>query len=232
MDAAVRRVLVYGDSLTFGSVPVEWVIPTTRYPRHQRWPGILGEQLGPGFEVIEEGLGGRTTDVDDPLDPTRLNGATHLPAILASHLPLDLVVIMLGTNDLKHYFDREPEDIALGIGRLVDVCQKSDRVVGLEYAAPRVLVVAPPPLAEITNPWAVRLFAGGAEKSRRLGEVMRDMTSFWGVPMLDAAHIITTDGVDGIHFTKDNNAALGKAVAVVVAELLGQPDTRWGEDSA
>lgn len=231
MDAATRRVLVYGDSLTFGSVPVEWVVPTTRYGRNQRWPGILCEQLGPGFEIIEEGLGGRTTDVDDPLDPLRLNGATHLPAILASHLPLDLVVIMLGTNDLKHYFKREPEDIALGVGRLIDICQRSDRVVGLEYPAPKVLVVAPPPLAEITNCWAVRLFEDGAEKSRRLGEVMRDMTSFWGVPMLDAGEFVSTDGVDGIHFTAENNAALGKAVAVAVAELLGHPAAPWSEDS-
>ncbi|MGI5459212.1 SGNH/GDSL hydrolase family protein [Streptomyces sp. CA-249302] len=220
MEAEPRRVLVYGDSLTFGAVPVERVIPTTRYPRDQRWTGVLGAQLGPGYEIVEEGLGGRTTDVDDPLDPVRLNGAAHLPTILASHIPLDLVVIMLGTNDFKWYFHREPEDIALGVGRLIDICASSDRIVGTLYPAPQVLLVAPPPLGDITNPWAARLFEGGLEKSRGYAQALRDLASFLGIRMVDAGEFFTTDGADGIHFTAENNLALGKAVAAAVREIL------------
>jgi lysophospholipase L1-like esterase len=220
MRTEPRRVLVYGDSLTYGSVPVERVVPTTRYSRDQRWTGVLGARLGPGYEIIEEGLGGRTTDVDDRLDPLRLNGATHLPAILASHLPLDLVVIMLGTNDFKWYFERQPEDIAVGVGRLIGICEASDRIVGTVYPAPQVLVIAPPPLGHISNPWAARLFAGGLEKSKRYGGALRDLTSFLGARFLDAAEFLTTDGVDGIHFTRQNNAALGTAVAAAVGDVF------------
>ena len=88
--------------------------PHTRFPRDVRWTGVLAETLGGDYVVIEEGLSARTTNVDDPTDP-RLNGAAHLPITLASHLPLDLVVLMLGTNDTKAYFHRTPFDIATGM---------------------------------------------------------------------------------------------------------------------
>jgi len=79
---------------------------------------VLAAQLGDGFDIIEEGLSGRTTDVDDPTDP-RLNGSTYLPSALASHLPLDLVIVMLGTNDTKSYFHRTPFEIAMGMAKLL-----------------------------------------------------------------------------------------------------------------
>jgi len=103
--AEKRRILCYGDSLTWGWVPMDNAVPTHRYPFEQRWTGVMAAELGDGYEIVEEALSGRTTAVDDPTDP-RLNGASYLPSALASHLPLDLVIILLGSNDTEVYFDR------------------------------------------------------------------------------------------------------------------------------
>src|ERR1700750_1283342 len=92
-----KRVLCFGDSLTWGWIPVAEGMPTQRYPRDVRWTGVLADRLGEGYEVIEEGLSARTTNVDDPTDP-RLNAGAYLPGSLASHLPLDLVILLLGTT--------------------------------------------------------------------------------------------------------------------------------------
>ena len=118
-------------------------MPTTRYPFEQRWTGVLAAQLGEGFEIIEEGLSGRTTDLDDPADP-RLNGSAYLPSALASHLPLDLVILQLGTNDTKTYFHRSAYDIAFGMSKLLVQVGTSAGGVGTAYPAPKALVIAPP----------------------------------------------------------------------------------------
>lgn len=138
-----KRILCFGDSLTWGWVPVADGMPTERFPRDKRWTGVLADRLGDGYTVVEEGLSARTTNADDPTDP-RLNGAAYLPSCLASHLPLDLVILMLGTNDTKAYFRRTPLDIAMGMSVLVTQVLTSAGGVGTGYPAPKVLVVAPP----------------------------------------------------------------------------------------
>ncbi len=140
--AEKRSILCFGDSLTWGWIPVKESAPTLRYPYEQRWTGAMAAKLGDGYRIIEEGLSARTTSLDDPNDP-RLNGSAYLPAALASHLPLDLVIIMLGTNDTKSYFHRTPYEIANGMGKLVSQVLTSAGGVGTSYLAPKVLVVAP-----------------------------------------------------------------------------------------
>lgn len=218
--ADTRRILFYGDSLTWGWVPIPEVVPTTRYPRHERITGVLEAELGDGWEIVEEALSGRTTNVDDPIDP-RLNGAAYLPAAIASHLPLDLVVILLGTNDTKTYFDRSPFDIATGIATLIGIVQVSEGGVGTAYPAPEVLVVAPPPLGDVTDPWHGRLFAGGKEKSEQFGELFGAACTTFGAHFLDAGPVTTTEGADGIHFSPGNNRDVGTAIAGKVREILG-----------
>jgi lysophospholipase L1-like esterase len=216
---AAQRILCYGDSLTWGWVPVEGAHPSSRYPREQRWTGIMADELGDGYEVVEEALSGRTTTADDPLDP-RLNGASYLPAALASHMPLDLVVLMLGTNDTKAYFHRTPFDIAVGAATLLDQVASSAGGAGTTYPAPSVLLVAPPRLGRPPHPWFAQLFAGGEEKTAELARHYRALAAFTGVPFFDAGEVLTTDGVDGVHFTAENNAALGRALAQEVRALL------------
>ncbi|KUI26435.1 SGNH/GDSL hydrolase family protein [Mycobacterium sp. GA-2829] len=216
---AAKRVLCFGDSLTWGWVPVEDGVPTERYPRDVRWTGVLADELGADYTVIEEGLSARTTNADDPSDP-RLNGAAYLPACLASHLPLDLVILMLGTNDTKAYFHREPLDIAMGMGILINHVLTAAGGVGTVYPAPRVLVVSPPPLATIPHPWFDLIFAGGQEKTDALATAYSALASHMKVDFFDAGSVISTDGVDGIHFTEQNNRDLGVALAQKVGALL------------
>jgi lysophospholipase L1-like esterase len=92
-------IVVFGDSNTWGSDPATG----GRLPRARRWPNVLQRELGPDFEVIAEGLRGRTTVHDDPIEPYR-SGADALPSCLMSHAPVDLVILALGCNDLRSAF--------------------------------------------------------------------------------------------------------------------------------
>jgi lysophospholipase L1-like esterase len=214
-----KSVLCFGDSLTWGWVPATETSPTERFSPKTRWTGVLAEQLGGDYRVIEEGLSARTTNVEDPTDP-RLNGAAHLPITLASHLPLDLVVIMLGTNDTKAYFHRSATDIALGMSVLAGQVLGSAGGVGTIYPAPQVLVIAPPPLAAMPDPWFQRIFDGGREKSETLADAYHALCGFMKIPFFAAGSVISTDGIDGVHFTEQNNHDLGVALADEVRRIL------------
>jgi lysophospholipase L1-like esterase len=214
-----RSILCFGDSLTWGWIPVEEGSPTRRYPFEQRWTGAMAAHLGDGCHVIEEGLSARTTSADDPNDP-RLNGSQYLPAAIASHLPLDLVIIMLGTNDTKPFFNRTPYDIAYGMAKLVGQVLTGGGGIGTPYPAPKCLVVAPPPLTPMPHPYFQGMFGGGHHKSAQLGQQFRAMADFVKVDFLNAGDFITTDGCDGIHFTAQNNLDLGKAIAAKVKEIF------------
>lgn len=216
-----RRILVYGDSLTWGWTPVEPITPTVRHPAEDRWTTALASALGEGYEVIAEGLSGRTTNIDDPTDP-KLNGADYLPAALASHEPLDLVVILLGTNDTKAYLDRTPFEIGLGAGELINIVHESPGWDWTNYPVPRVLLISPPPLGEEIDPAAAEAFAGGREKSVDLPRIYAGIAELAGEHFFDAGGVIQTDGVDGIHFSAETNAALGEAVATEVKSILGE----------
>ena len=140
----MKTILCYGDSNTWGYEPAT----KERYSRAERWTGILQRELGAGYYVVEEGLNGRTTVWDDPIEGYK-NGKEQLIPCLTSHKPIDLVTIMLGTNDLKRRFSLGAYDIAEGAGVLVNIVQKSD--CGPQEGAPKVLLMAPPPVAKLTE---------------------------------------------------------------------------------
>lgn len=214
-----KSILCFGDSLTWGWIPVIEGSPTHRYPYEDRWTGVMASHLGDGYQIIEEGLSARTTSADDPND-TRLNGSAYLPSAIASHLPLDLVIIMLGTNDTKPYFNRTPYDIAYGMSKLVGQVLTGGGGIGTPYPAPKCLVVAPPPLTPMPHPFFQGMFGGGHEKSAQLGQQYQAMADFAKVDFLNSSDFITTDGCDGIHFTAQNNHDLGKAIADKVKEIF------------
>ena len=118
-----KTILCYGDSNTYGAATVER--PDGRYGPDERWPGVLRAALGSGWLVIEEGLGGRTTVSDDPVEGLEKNGRTYLLPCLHTHKPLDVVIIMLGTNDLKARFGKSAWEIAQGVGVLVDIVKSA-----------------------------------------------------------------------------------------------------------
>lgn len=214
-----KRIMCFGDSLTWGWVPVVEGVPTTRYSADIRWTGVLQKELGAGHVIVEEGLSARTTMLTDPTDP-RLDGSAYLPSALASHLPLDLVILMLGTNDTKAYFHRTPFEIAAGMSKLVGQVLTSAGGVGTVYPAPQVLIIAPPPLTPMPHAYFQALFGGAHEKSNQFGKLYGDLADFMKVHFLDAGQVISTDGVDGIHFTEENNLMLGRAVADKVREIV------------
>ena len=224
-----KRILVFGDSNSWGFVPCAASELTTRYDSSTRWPGVVAARLGSTVELVEEALSGRTTDLDDfqidlpsaHLRGATFNGAKLLPAILASHLPLDLVIIMLGTNDLKTRFKRSAHKVALaalGLVRLIEECEGG---VATIYRAPKVLLIAPPPLG--TGFHDPEEWAGGHEKSLELGSVFRDAAAVANLPFLDAGKVIATDGIDGVHFSAEAHLKLGEAVAKKVLLLFQDP---------
>ena len=208
----MKTILCYGDSNTWGYNPTD----AGRYPLDVRWTGVLARELGDGYQVIEEGLNGRTTVWDDPIEGYK-NGYDYLIPCLETHRPIDLVVLMLGTNDLKVRFSVSAYDIANSVGVLVDVIQKS--AAGPNGGAPQVLLMAPPPVARLTE--SAEMFEGAAAKSKKLGEHYRRVAAERGCAFLDAGSVIVSSDVDGIHFDPPEHGKLGRAVAERVKELLG-----------
>ncbi|MDQ2065994.1 SGNH/GDSL hydrolase family protein [Xinfangfangia sp. CPCC 101601] len=207
----IRTVLLFGDSNTHGTKPMHALSDLGRYDRSERWAGLL-QGLLPQWHVIEEGHPGRTTLHDDPIEGPHRNGLKVLPALLDSHRPLDLVVIMLGTNDLKERFSVNAGDIALSVGRLVQEIRGS--VAGPEGTAPQVLVIAPPPIIE--TGCLAEIFAGGAAKSHQLAKRMQAMAAREGVAFLDAGNLVEVSPIDGIHYGPEANPVLAEAIAEAI----------------
>jgi lysophospholipase L1-like esterase len=214
----MKTILCYGDSNTWGYNPSTG----GRYPRDARWPGVLRKELGEGYLVIEEGLNGRTTVWDDPIEGYK-NGKTYIIPCLETHKPLDFVIIMLGTNDLKMRFSVSAYDIASGAGVLVQTVQKSE--TGPGGSAPQVLLLAPPPVAFGRAASALtgfaEMFKGAEKKSRRFAEHYARVAQERGCVFLDAGQVIVSSDLDGIHLEASEHKKLGGAVAAKVRELLG-----------
>jgi lysophospholipase L1-like esterase len=207
----MKTILCYGDSNTWGSNPAT----DERFGLTERWPGVLRQTLDDGYWIIEEGLRGRTTVWDDPIEGYK-NGKSYLIPCLSSHCPLDLVIIMLGTNDLKMRFSLPAYDIANGAGVLVDVVQKSD--AGYDGYAPEVLLLAPPPVTTLTE--YAEMFAGSLEKSKLFAHHYRRVAEEYGCHFLDTGQVIVSSPLDGIHFEIEEHRKLGLAVAEKVKEIL------------
>ncbi len=208
----MKTILCYGDSNTWGTDPVS----DDRFDRDERWPGVLRLELGEDYLVIEEGLGGRTTVWSDPVEGYHKNGKDYLLPCLETHRPLDLVIIMLGTNDLKKRFSASAFDIANGVGVLVDIVHKS--ASGRNGGVPKVLVLTPPPLGKLTG--FAEMFEGAEPKSRKLSEHYRRIAQEKGCALLDTGQVIVSSDLDGIHFEKGEHQKLGRAVAARVREIL------------
>lgn len=208
---AVTTILCYGDSNTWGHDPSTG----ERLARDQRWPGVLRRSLGLGYEVIEEGLPGRTTVFSDPLEPYK-SGKDYLIPCLGSHSPVDLVILLLGTNDVQTRFNVSPMEISLGLGVLVDMIQAS--TAGPGGTAPDVLVVAPPPIQAVPHEWA-ESFIGAESKSQRLAEYYQRITDEYQCEFFDGSTIIVSSQTDGIHWDVGEHEKLGKALAPIVRLL-------------
>jgi len=207
----MTTVLVYGDSNTFGTPPMAALGEDRRLDTATRWPGVLAAALGPGITVIAEGHPGRTTVHDDPVEGAHRNGLAILPAILESHRPIDLAVLMLGTNDHKQRFSLTGFDIAAGARRLVGVMLASGHVR-------RILWVCPP--RPLERGCLAEMFQGAEARGATVAGHMQAMAADCGVAFLDADALIAVDPLDGVHLSAATHATLGQIVAERVRTML------------
>ncbi|WP_377298844.1 SGNH/GDSL hydrolase family protein [Rhizobium sp. SGZ-381] len=211
----MQTVLAFGDSLTWGYDPDT----LSRHAYEDRWPSVLESALGPSVRVISEGLNGRTTAYDDHLADCERNGAKLLPSLLETHAPLDLIIIMLGTNDLK----RGPAGSAFaavrGMKRLVNLVYY--HVWGSDFDAPDILLVSPPKICETANVPFAAMFRDSLEESAMLASLYRDLADEMGCSFFDAGSVCQTTPLDGIHLDAENTRALGRGLEPVVRMMLG-----------
>ena len=212
------EILCYGDSNTWGCIG-KWVDsdePSARYDADTRWPTVLQKELGEAFHVIEEGLGGRTTIYVHPTEPWK-NGEPYLLPCLYAHRPLDLVVIMLGTNDLQIKKDITAEELPIGISRLVDIVQ-AHRTPGRGVQPPKILILAPIEVRPSAPEGRTGVYSKfrcdiGRNLSLMFPQVYEQVAKEKGCYFLNAQEFAQPGPADGVHFDAESHIRLGRAVA-------------------
>ena len=200
----VKTILCYGDSITWGYNPAK----PDRMKINERWTGLLKKGLTEMYIVIEEGLNGRTTVWDDPLYHECKNGLKYLKPCLHTHKPIDLCILLLGTNDLKKRFSLSALEISRGITVLIEIIKKSGS--GPDGKSPKILLMAPPYLTRINN--ISEEFKESYDISYKLPEYYAKIAEDNNCEFLDTSKIIVASELDGVHPDVGEHLKLGKAV--------------------
>ncbi|VTS06012.1 SGNH/GDSL hydrolase family protein [Tuwongella immobilis] len=208
----MRSVLCFGASNTWGYEPGTG----RRFSRSVRWPGRLQQALGDSAIVYEEGLNGRTTNRGDA-NRVPTNGYAYLKPCLLSHAPVDLVIVMLGTNDLAQP-RLTAQDIADGMQEIVELLAST--AVGQNWQPPAMLVMSPPPLLE----HLAELYGPAVARSRELAPLYRYIAGQFGAEFLDAGEFAQPSAIDGVHLDAEGHRALAEAVIPVVQRILARLD--------
>ena len=216
-NESMKTILCYGDSNTWGYDPRT----ADRYDHKTRWPMAMARILNrnsppedPLWWVVEEGLNGRTSCREDPVEGDK-NGLRQLIPILESHKPLDVIAVMLGTNDLKPRFNPSPYDIACGAQRVVLAAR--DSKFGPGGSEPKLIMICPPPTVE--SPFFRHIFGDTVELSGKLAGIYHQLALECGAIFLDAGKYVKTSSADGIHFEPEGHLALAEAMADIVKKL-------------
>ena len=208
----MATILCYGDSNTHGTKPMRVLGDTGRFEAGQRWPDVMAQALGTEHQVIAEGLPGRTTVHEDLVEGGARNGLAVLPAVLHSHKPLDLLFIMLGTNDLKQRFSVSAFEIARSALRLAQLARA-------EAVVERIALVAPAPVQEAGS--LIEVFAGAESRQEGLATHLRQLAEGEGFGFVDAGEVVTVSQIDGVHWEAEMHAAFGAHMATAARVLLG-----------
>ena len=204
----MKQILCFGDSNTYGLIPGT----KDRYPWEVRWTGILAEGIKEkGFQVVEEGLCGRTTVFEDELRDNR-RGAAVLPMILESHQPLEKVVLMLGTNDCKTIYQASAEVIGKGVEKLVHQIQAADENI-------EILLVSPILLGEGVGEegYDPEFNQESVETSKGLKAVYEQVAKRNGCAFLAASDYAKASGADREHLDEKGHRQLAEAVLQRIA---------------
>lgn len=208
----MKTIVCYGDSNTHGYDPRNG----GRYDYAVRWPGQLQTLLGrEEYYVIEEGLNSRTTVQPDMCYDDNKSGVELLPAILKTHMPVDLLILMLGSNDMKQRFHMEPAEIARGAALLVTTAKQVSASKHPEGKPCSILLVAPPPITE-----ALRDGSCYGEFGDRAIRISKELSPWYKrvaesqqVHFLDAAQLVAPSDIDGLHLTQEGHTILARHMA-------------------
>ncbi len=214
----MKSILCFGDSLTFGADPE---VMGKRHAFADRWPSALEAGLGADkVRVIAEGLGGRTTVFDDWNAAADRNGARILPTLLESHSPLDAIIIMLGTNDIKPYLGRTAGEAGRGMVRLGQIIKGFYLARG--EAVPHIVFVSPPEICDTDNVDMITHFGGKGiiEESKNFKSHYRRRAEEVGAHFFDAASVAKADPADGVHLDAENTQAIGTGLVPLLQKLL------------
>lgn len=203
----MKTILCYGDSNTYGYDPNNG----GRYPKECRWTTILQEKLGQEYEVISEGLNGRTTAYDRP-DGAYKNGLSYLTVCLASHKPLDYVIFMLGTNDCNCDLHLTSEDIARGMQRLVLTTQRDLSV--LQGYFPKIIIVVPAAIGKgyKTSPFSEQLDEESVRKSHEIASLYKEVADKYNCEYLDCSNVLEVSPLDSEHLTIESHKELANMI--------------------
>lgn len=214
-----KHILCFGDSNTYGfcADPADCADGGIRFNEEERWTCLLQKHLGDGFLVTEEGLPGRTTVFEDPLTEG-LSGISSIYGLLKSHEMIDLLVIMLGTNDTKERFSANTAAIAKGMDRLV---RKAISIDCWADNRPNILIVCPPPIGKGVEHgiFADEMGKGCSEKCESMAQSYAQTAALLGVHFLDAAGC-SFNTLDYMHLTREGHQQLAERIAQLVPSLL------------
>ncbi len=210
----MKTILAFGDSLTWGYNPSTGM----RMAFEDRWPNVLAAGLSNKARVIEEGMNGRTTVFDDPIAEENRNGAVGLPIVLKTHQPLDLLIIMLGTNDIKYASRCRAFDASLGMERLVNLTHKHNW--SGTYQCPPILIMSPPALVPTQNEWFNDLWGHAIEESKLFAHHYSRIAKELDINFFDAGSVAKASDIDGGHLDVANTRAIGDALVPLVGKIL------------
>ena len=215
----MKTVLCYGDSLTWG-----YNAEGGRHAFEDRWPSVIQAALGSSVQVIAEGLNGRTTAFDEYVAGADRNGARILPTVVMTHTPIDLIIFLLGTNDMKPWIHGNPVAAKQGMQRLIEIVRSHD----YGWPPPQILIVAPPVAGHTENAEYRAMFAGAEAASKQLAPLFAALAKETGCGFFDAAAVATTTPLDGIHLDAKNTRKIGEALAPIVRAMLETRETSRG----
>lgn len=206
----MKRVLCFGDSNTWGYN----CVAGGRFGEEERWTGILQRKLGAEYKIIEEGLCGRTTVFEDPLMPGR-NGLKYFEPMLCSHFPVDFVIMMLGTNDMKRIFGAGSEESANGVHRLL--LRWKELLQSEQQKECPFVVVSPIRIHTAKNGNYMYGFdAQSEEEAKKFARDFKMIADRHQCLFVDASEIVEPSVDDGVHLDQEGHAKLGECLAEVV----------------
>lgn len=211
----MKNILVYGDSITWGFVPGTG----NRHDKQARWPEVMANVLKMDLDIVTDGLCGRTTAYDDNTNVANRNGVKTLPTVLSSHSPLDLVIVMLGLNDLQPHIAGSPLAAVDGMKRLIEIIKIHEGVIQ-QAGKPNILIVSQPHISTTQNEIYQEYFDGMIEASKKLAPRFEQLAKENKCAFFDAAKTCQSSPLDGVHLDRENTIKLGKGLVPIVQEIL------------